>query len=354
MSADKVKVGIIGTGRLATYAHMPDYRKAGAEVIAVCDVVPGRAAEFAKTWEVPHAFTDCREMLKLKELQGVSVCVPPYAHEEVALAAIAAGKSLYLEKPPAMNEAQITRIVQAARQAGVLLMGGSHTVYWNETQVLKRRIDAGDLGQIYLVRNVGHRRRGIPRAWFREKRFSGGGVGMDGISHSMDRILYLLNTPKPISVIAHGYNHFAEYIPRDAYISIGVEKGTEKDIAHSDVEDTLVSFVQFDTGTTVIIVNAWAANQASGGGGTYIYGTKGGTSENPLTLYGETEDRVPTDTVLQVPDGPHSHEPALRHFTECIREHKETLSPGERSIVTMRIIDAMYKSAAEGGREVRL
>ncbi len=353
VSADIIRVGIVGAGHIANQRHIPNFREAGAEVLAIADAFAGRAARLAKKWEVPYAFDDYRQLLALPELDAVSVCVPPFMHEKVAVTAFEAGKHVYLEKPPAMNEAEMQRIVIAGRKAHRLLMVGSNMVYWNQTQILKKLIDAGRLGQIYMVKSMGAGRRSIPRGWFRKRELAGGGVGMDGSSHALDRALYLLGTPKPVSVIARTYNHFADYIPKGGYLAIDVEEGVEKDMARMDVEDTVVAFIQFESGCTLMLENAWAAN-AAGGGGMWIYGTKGGASLNPLTIYSETDEGIITDTQPVFQPGPQTHVEALRHFVDCIREDRETESPGERSIVTMRIIDAIYASAANGGREVRL
>jgi len=349
----QVQVGVVGAGHITNQRHIPNYMEAGANVLAVADLVEGRAQKLAQKWGVTHGLTDYREMLALPELDAISVCVPPFVHKEVAIAAFEAGKHVYLEKPPAMDEAEMVEIVKAGRQAGKLLMAGSNSVYWNQTQMLKQMIDAGDLGDIYLIKNLGAGRRHIPRGWFRTKRLSGGGVGMDGGSHALDRILYLLGTPAPVSVIARTYDHFADYIPTSGYQAVDIEEGTQTDVPRMDVEDTVLAFIQFETGCTLVLENAWAAN-TSGGAGTWMYGTKAGVSLRPFTVFSETADGQLTDVTPEVPAGPNTHVEALSHFVTCIREGRETDSPGERSIVTMRILDAIYKSAAAGGHEVRL
>lgn len=352
MSEQVIRVGVVGTGHIANQRHIPEFRTAGAAVLAVADVVEERAKRMAAKWEIPHAFGDYHDMLALSELDAVSVCVPPIAHKEVALAAFEAGKHVYIEKPPAMNEAEMTAIVAAGRAAGKLLLVGSNSVYWSQTRTLKRMIDNGDLGTIYLVKSLGAGRRNIPRGWFRSKALSGGGVGMDGGSHSLDRVLYLIGTPQPVSVTARTYDHFADVIPRSGYLAIDIEEGTQPDVPRMDVEDTVVAFVQFEDGCTLVLENAWASN-ISGGGGTWFYGTKAGASLHPFAIYSENRDGVLMDTTPVVPSGPSTHLEAFQHFLSCIRDGRDTDSNGERSIVTMRILDAIYRSASEGGREVR-
>lgn len=353
MQDGKICVGIVGAGHIANQRHIPNFREAGAVVLGLADVVEGRATWMAGKWDIPHAFTDFRKMLALPELDAVSVCVPPFVHEEVAVTAFEAGKHVYLEKPPAMNAEEMTRIVAAGRKAGKLLMCGSNMVYWNQTQVLKQLIDSEALGEIYFVKSLGTGRRGIPRGWFRQRELSGGGVGMDGGSHAIDRLLYLLDAPKPVSVTARTYAKFASYIPKRGYMAMGIERGAESDVPVMDVEDLVAALIQFDDGCTVMLENGWAAN-ISGGRGVWIYGTKAGVDVNQMMVFGETEDGTLTDTKLIADRGPRTHVEALTHFVECIEQGVETKSPGERSIVTMRILDAIYQSAANGGREVRL
>jgi predicted dehydrogenase len=73
MKSQAIRVGIIGVGRIAVDAHIPDLRKAGAEVFALADVAPGR---FASQFGMPHAFDDYREMLKRDDLDAVVVASP--------------------------------------------------------------------------------------------------------------------------------------------------------------------------------------------------------------------------------------------------------------------------------------
>ena len=153
-------------------------------------------------------------MLARPDIDAVAIATPTCAHEENATAALEAGKHVYQEKPPAMNEAEITRIVAAGRAAGRLFMVGSQSVYSFATQTLKQYIDAGELGEIYFVKGSGVGRRGAPHGWYRLKRVAGGDAGIDGMSHMLDRILYLLDTPKPVSVTARTYLKFAAYPSR--------------------------------------------------------------------------------------------------------------------------------------------
>ena len=353
MSQDKIRVGIIGVGRIAVQSHIPDFFRAGAEVIALADVVEGRAARFARQFDIPHAFDDYHQMLAMPEVEVVSVCTPPVAHEEVATAALEAGKHVYMEKPPAMNEAQMARIVDVRRRTGKRLLVGSHTIYHPEIQTLKRYIDAGELGEIYVVKSLGSRRRGLPHGWYRRKATIGGGAAFEDNSHKLDRVLYLLDTPNPISVIARTYRKFSDYPSTADYMDMDFADGRTRDLSVMETEDLAEAFVQFDTGCCLLLESGYMANTAEGAP-LWLYGTQAGASMPPLTIYGEAPDGTVTDTTPIFPDTPRTHEPAFRHLLTCIREGRETQSSGERAVVLMRIVDAIYRSVAQGNREVRL
>src|SRR5262245_25826543 len=91
LMADRVRVGVIGTGAIARLRHLPAYKAceaAGtAELVAVSDVVEASAREAAAQFGVPHAFTDYRDVLALL-LDAVSICTPNSSHEAISLAAL--------------------------------------------------------------------------------------------------------------------------------------------------------------------------------------------------------------------------------------------------------------------------
>jgi predicted dehydrogenase len=117
---DALKVGVIGMGFFGSrharvYAAHP-----AAALIGVADTDAARRAEIAG---VP-GFADYRELLALPGLQAVSICLPDRLHEEAAVAAAEAGKTILLEKPLAHDAAAARRIVDAVERCGARLMIG--------------------------------------------------------------------------------------------------------------------------------------------------------------------------------------------------------------------------------------
>lgn len=349
-----VKIGIIGTGRLGIDWQIPDIREAGGEVIALADVVAGRAARFATERHVPYAFDDYHALLALDDVEAVSICTPPFNHAEIAVASLRAGKHVYLEKPPAMNEAEMQFITDVAWQTGQIMLVGSNGVYHNEIQLLKRAIDRGELGEIYLIECLTTSRRRLPMGWLRVKALAGGGIGFDSTTHTLDHLLYLLGSPKPVSVTGRTYRHFADHPSRSAYTHMDVEEGRWDEVPVMETEDTLVAMVQFKNGASLLLKDCYAANMPDVRS-FRLYGTEAGATLHPLAIYGETADGVVVDRTPHVPPDPEGgHVQAFAHFFACIREERQTESPPARGVLVMRILDAVYTSAADGGAQVRL
>ena len=134
-------------------------------------MVPGKAAQFAKDHDIPRAYDSHLEMIEKERLDAVSVCTPNFSHKQTTIDALEAGLHVLCEKPIAMNLAEGEAMVAAARRTGKTLQIGLHWRFTSEAQVLKRFIEAGDLGDIYYGEATYWRRRGIP-GWgvFTQKR----------------------------------------------------------------------------------------------------------------------------------------------------------------------------------------
>jgi predicted dehydrogenase len=345
---------------VAVDGHMPAILAARGRVVALADIVEERAVRIAREHEVPDAFGDHQELVACPEVDVVAVCTPPSSHAAIARAALEAGKHVYVEKPPTMNEQEMARVAAGARHADRLMLVGSNGVYHNEIQALKRRIRAGDLGDIYYVECLRVSQRRLPHGWKRERRF-GSGIVMDGFPHRLDQVLYLLDAPAVVSVTARTYDRFAGHPARSSYLHADDLEGRLEELPVAEVEDTAVAFVQFETGCTLLLKDAYAGN-APEEWRSVFYGTRAGARLYPsygqpqkpsLTLYEEGSDGPLRESVVDVPPGPDNpFTQAWEHFFDCIGRGCQTESPPDRAVLVMRIIDAVHRSATEGGRQV--
>ena len=151
----KVKFGVIGADPVLRSNFVFEYfpRERG-ELVAICDFNPEMLAAFKEAYPElagARAYTDYREMLKDPELEAVFVIVRDGFHEELAVAALEAGKAVYLEKPLAITIEGCDHILETAYRTGSKLMIGHNMRYMDFVLKMKEVIDSGLIGEIQAV-----------------------------------------------------------------------------------------------------------------------------------------------------------------------------------------------------------
>ncbi len=196
--AHRVRVGIIGAGRIAGFVHVPSLRLCpeACEVAAVASGREATAKAFAQRWGVPRVHPDWPALLADPELDAVVICTPSGLTAEVAGAALAAGKHVLCEKPLALRYPEARRLADAARAAGVVHMVAFTFRFVPALRYLKRLVDEGHFGE------VRHWRLSYftdvmldpsaPVAWRNQRTHAGAGILADMGSHGIDFARYLL------------------------------------------------------------------------------------------------------------------------------------------------------------------
>jgi predicted dehydrogenase len=136
-----LKVGLVGTGsiarfHLAAYQQHPDIVKLNA----VCDVRKDAADQFAEKANIKARFTDFKEMLQKAGIDAVDICTIHDQHESQTIAADAAGKHVFLEKPMGRNMKECRNMLNATEKAGVTFMIGHDLRYMPHTRAIKKLI----------------------------------------------------------------------------------------------------------------------------------------------------------------------------------------------------------------------
>ena len=153
----KVKYGIIGLGWFGEFHGEALASLPNMELHSLCTRTESRLQQLGEKFGVTNLYTDYNEMLADPELEAVSITTMWDEHTEPTLAAIAAGKHVFLEKPMASTVADCSAIVDAANASDKYFMVG-HIVRFNPRYAaVKREIEAGKIGKIvsiYARRNV--------------------------------------------------------------------------------------------------------------------------------------------------------------------------------------------------------
>lgn len=343
---DKIKVGIIGTGSISN-EHINAYLKnPNVELYAFCDINEKQLNSMAEKYGVTRTFTDLNEMLKLKEIDAVSVCTWNSAHAPCAIAALNAGKHVICEKPMATSAKEARAMKEAADKNGKLLMIGFVRRYGNDCAVLKDFINTDYFGDIYYAKATYLRRNGNPGGWFGDKSRSAGGPLIDLGVHVIDLVRYVMGNPMPVSVYGATFQKlYNRKNIKGAKGYTSVSRG-EDDIC--DVEDLATAMIRFDNGAVLSVEASFSLNIDKNHGSIELFGTKAGAKLDPeLQLYTEVNDyladvNLAADTALSF-DGLFQNE--IDHFVSCLTEGTACKSPAEDGIALMTILDAVYESA---------
>jgi predicted dehydrogenase len=147
----RLKWGIIAPGDIAKDFVHAVHTHTDQTIVAVASRSSERASEFARIHGIESAYGDYRELLEDRQVDIVYVASPHSEHKRFALAAIAAGKHVLIEKPIGVTAAEATEIRDAARQAGVFVTEGLWTRYLPQVDVMMKLIADGVLGEVRLV-----------------------------------------------------------------------------------------------------------------------------------------------------------------------------------------------------------
>ena len=351
----KLKVGIIGTGWIAeshiqSYQRMPD-----VEVVALADLIPGKAEAFAKEWGVEGCrfYPDHLSMLEAEELDAVSVCTYNMTHAVCTIDALNHGVNVLLEKPMCVTTEEAVEIIRAEKKSGKVLSIGFQPRFDPNMQQIKKICEAGVLGEIYYIQTGGGRRRGIPNSTFIEKRTAGIGALGDIGCYSLDMVLNAIGYPKPLTVTGYTSDFFGK----------SLEYSLPENACRFDVDDFAAAFVRLEGDIILDFRVAWAMHVDTPGD-TIIFGKKAalripstdcwnGTVGGPMTFYTDVGG-LQTKTEIPILKAEKSlFEMKIRSFLDAVKEGKPAPVPSSQILYNQAIIDGIVKSA-ELGREIEI
>ena len=350
--ANKLRIGMIGAGSVASRIHAPGLRLCpDVEIVAVAD--PN--ADAAKAMGVPAVFETPEQLLAADGIDAVVIAVPNNLHREIALKALAAGKHTLCEKPLAMNGAEAEEMAAAARKAGVVHMTAFTYGFTPSARYLGKLIRDGELGEIrsvraaYLMALSKHL-----LGWRSRRELAGSGVLGDIGSHLIHIVLDLAGDISALSAR---------------------QKDFRKDPT-SDVEDWIAFLAEFENGAC----GTFEISRVCPGRGAdvtedmfiEIYGTKGGavfSMQEPralqLCIGGRAADTAsqlerveipvefwklpgaPRDVNEGDPRWSYRYDQAWQ-FVRTIREGTAPEPSFEAGVRTQRVLDAALASAESG------
>jgi len=318
--------GLIGRKRGTALAKVAD-----ARLLYACDLDAARAADLAKLGPGATAATDYQVILADARVHAVIVSTLNASLAPITLAAVRAGKHVLVEKPGALNAAQLRTIRAAARQTGARVRLGYNHRYHPALQKARELVDSGALGPLLFMRaRYGHGgRKDYDREWRADPALSGGGELIDQGVHLIDLAGWFLGDFPTVS--GHAATYFWDMkVDDNAFLSLRTAAGQTAWLHVSCTEwKNLFSLELYGRDAKLAI---------EGLGGSY--------GIERLTLYRMLPEMGPPETTaFEYPRGDNSWGDETRLFLRDIRENREP-SPGlAEGIRTLETVEGIYRTS---------
>jgi myo-inositol 2-dehydrogenase/D-chiro-inositol 1-dehydrogenase len=333
VSADRVGVALIGSGRMgAFHAETVARRLPAARLVAVADPAPGAAERLAGSLGADRAYSEIARLWEDPAVDAVVIAAPARAHADLVVAAAAAGKHVFCEKPMAVTLPDADRAIDAARGAGIVLQVGFNRRFAADWVAARRLIDSGRLGTPRLLRSLTRDPGGFDPA-----RVLPDTMFLETLIHDFDTLRYLNPGAEAVDVVATA----------DALV--------EPDWRDRGLLDTAVVVIRFDNGALATAEACFEAaygydvrGEVLGSGGMAQMGDGRRTGMTFSDATGRTVDTVRGDQELF--GGAYTAE--LAAFVDAVRAGTRAPVTGEDARAALAIALAAAESVRTG-RTVR-
>ncbi|MFC1581920.1 Gfo/Idh/MocA family protein [Planctomycetota bacterium] len=347
MPKKTLKAGVIGLGmgqgHVRGLQNHPE-----VEVVAVADLSQERLDKVKAEYNVPRTYKEGEEMIRKEDLDIVGIATPNFLHAPLSIKALKAGAHVFCEKPMAINVREAEQMEKTAREKKKVLMIDFSYRFSDLSLALREQVRTGVIGTPYYARTVWHRRKFFPGfgGWFGQKKLSGGGPLIDLGVHRIDLALWLMGSPRPLSVLGVTYDKLVK----------DMTKGKKSKF---DCEDLALGMIKLENGITMLVEISWGLHGKNDEYmRTEIYGTKGSVVQKNIEQGYKFEGWVYTEeagamydkklarTTVKAPG-------AYENFVDVIKGRaKENFGSAADGVAIQRILNGMYESA-EKGKEIK-
>jgi glucose-fructose oxidoreductase len=328
---EKLGIALVGLGRYSTYQLAPALLD--TEYCHLAGIVTGTPEKediWSKKYNIPttniYNYENFDSIKDNPDIDIVYVVLPNAMHADFCIRAANAGKHVICEKPMAMNVEECDAIMDACKKNNVKLGIGYRLHSEPHTQEIKRFVKEKTFGKIkYISADAGYHSTTAPEQWRLNKKLSGGGALMNMGVYAIQSIIYGTGE-NPISVTAQEYSTRPEYF--------------------KDTDETITAQFEFKSDVIGTIMTTHNANVNK----LYASCDKGWFELNPANNYGPLSGRTSEGNEISFP---HESQQKLQmdDFAKHILLGAPNLVPGEMGKRDMMIVEAIYKSIAEGGKK---
>jgi predicted dehydrogenase len=323
-----IRFGIAGFGLHAVRRLMPGFALAkNCKVVALSRRDAAKAREASAQYGIPHVFASTEDLCRSPEVDAVFVATPNASHLADVLTAVSAHKPVLCEKPMGLNAGECRRMIDAARNAGVLL-GVAHIFRFEEsTARFRARVAHGDVGLPLFARaEFSYLGLGHARSWISDRRISGGGPIADVGVHCIDTLRYILQDDV-----------------------VRVHAAARSDAHSGDVEAAAILTLEFRRGTLGTVLVSTRAQYRTPleivGDDGVLRADDALNVERPIRIEYWREGNLASDeTVLNNL----AYAKQVDAFADAVEGRAEFPVSGEEGYKNQLILDAAYRSAEAG------
>ena len=324
----KIRYAVVGLGYIAQIAVLPAFAKAkNSELTALVSDDNVKLQKLSKKYKVPYTYSyeGFDECLRSGQIDAVYIALPNSMHRDYTVRACQAGIHVLCEKPLAVTEAECKEMISAASDNGVKLMTAYRLHFEQANMKAVEIVQAGKLGEVRAFNSVFTMQ--VKEGDIRLQKELGGGTLYDiGI--------YCINA--------------ARYLFKDEPIEVFGFSANNGEKRFKEVDEMFSAVLRFPDERLASFTTSFGASDISA---YQIVGTEGNLTVDPayefaaalkhyLTIKGKTRERVFPKRDQFAPE--------LIYFSDCVINDKQPEPSGEEGLADVRIIEALYRSAASG------
>ncbi|MCR5090351.1 MAG: Gfo/Idh/MocA family oxidoreductase [Oscillospiraceae bacterium] len=337
-----ISIGILGCGKIAQIRHIPEYAANPAcELAGFFNPTRSRAEDMASRYG-GKVYDTAEDLLADAAIDAVSVCAANYAHADLTIRALKAGKHVLCEKPMAVTLADCEEMVAVAKEKGRLLMIGQNQRLTKAHQLAKQMIADGEIGEVLTFRTAfGH---GGPETWsitpgkntwfFDRTRAAMGAMADLGI-HKTDLIQFLLGQ---------------KVVKTTAKLKTLDKRGADGNLI--GVDDNAICIYEMANGVIGTMAASWTYYAAEDNS-TVVYGTKGeiriyDDPAHSIVLKKAGEETRYFDVEQIQTNDKQTKSGIIDMWIDCLIKNEDSPISGESVLSAMRAVFASIESSETG------
>ena len=334
-----INIGIVGYGYWGPNLVRNFSETPGATVGAVSDLDPAKLALVNRRYPGVKTTTEFRDLLVDPNIDAIAIATPVHTHFELALAALRAGKHVWLEKPMTETSRQARQLVDEAQRHNLVLLVDHTFIYTGAVAKMADIIQSGELGNVLYydsVRvNLGLFQRDVS-------------VISDLAVHDFAILDHLLGE-HPVTVSASGTRHFPGTPENLAYVTLFYESGTIAHVNVSWLAPVKVRQILVGGSKKMITYDDLEPSEK-----IKVYDKGVSFTDDPLKIH---EMRVGYRTGdMWAPKLAVTEALSVegRHFIDCIENGKTPVTDGWLGLRVVEIIEAANRSMCNRGETIHL